>query len=65
MKFNCQLAEKFKSEILDKNEWFSLSEKLNGVRGIYYKGKIYSRQGKEILGLEHILESLKKCTMYN
>jgi len=39
---------------LKANEWFSLSEKLNGVRGTYFEGKMLSRQGKEITGLEHI-----------
>jgi len=39
---------------LKDNEWFSLSEKLNGVRGTYISGKILSRQGKEFSGLEHI-----------
>ena len=39
---------------LKQNEWFSLSEKLNGVRGTYFEGKMISRQGKEFHGLEHI-----------
>ena len=39
---------------INENEWFSLSEKLNGVRGTYFDGKMLSRQGKEITGLEHI-----------
>lgn len=39
---------------LKENEWFSLSQKLNGVRGTYFDGKIISRQGKEFPGLEHI-----------
>jgi len=39
---------------LKENEWFSLSEKLNGVRGTYINGKMMSRQGKEFSGLEHI-----------
>ncbi|MCL2126384.1 MAG: hypothetical protein FWH33_10425 [Oscillospiraceae bacterium] len=39
---------------LKENEWFSLTEKLNGVRGTFFEGKIISRQGKEFAGLEHI-----------
>ena len=39
---------------LKEDEWFSLSEKLNGVRGTFFDGKMLSRQGKEINGLEHI-----------
>jgi len=45
---------------LKENEWFSLSEKLNGVRGTFYDGKIFSRQGKEIAGLEHIIDALAR-----
>lgn len=44
---------------LKKNEWISISEKLNGVRGTYYNGKIISRQGKEISGLQHIIDDIK------
>jgi len=39
---------------LKENEWFSLSQKLNGVRGTFFEGKLISRQGKEFIGLEHI-----------
>lgn len=45
---------------IKENEWFSLSQKLNGVRGTYYGGKLFSRQGKEFSGLEHILEDIGK-----
>jgi len=45
---------------LKENEWFSLSEKLNGVRGTYISGKIVSRQGKEFSGLEHIIADITK-----
>jgi len=44
---------------LSSNEWFSLSQKLNGVRGTYYNGKLLSRQGKEFFGLEHILVEIQ------
>ncbi|MCL2079272.1 MAG: hypothetical protein FWH17_05430 [Oscillospiraceae bacterium] len=43
-----------------ENEWFSLSEKLNGVRGTFCSGKILSRQGKEITGLDHITRDIKQ-----
>ena len=38
--------------------WFSISQKLNGNRCFYYKGKLYTRQGKEYTGCEHILKDL-------
>lgn len=41
-----------------KGEWFSLSEKLNGVNGGFLDGKCLSRQGKEICGMQHIIDEL-------
>ena len=43
---------------LKEGEWFSLSEKLNGVRGTFFEGKIFSRQGKEFTGLAHIVSDI-------
>ena len=45
---------------LKENEWFSLSQKCNGIRGSYVDGKILSRQGHEITGLEHIIEDIRQ-----
>jgi len=45
---------------IKENEWFSLSVKLNGVRGTFYDGKIFSRQGKEITCLEHITSDIAR-----
>lgn len=45
---------------MNENEWFSLSQKLNGVRGTYFEEKLISRQGKEFNGLDHILEDIKR-----
>lgn len=39
-------------------EWFALSEKLNGVRATYYRGKLYARSGDEHSGLDHITDFL-------
>jgi DNA ligase-1 len=64
-KWSVQLAHKFETKRLKNGEWFSLSEKLNGVRGTFYKGKIYSRQGKEIRGLDHILKAVKAANLEN
>lgn len=41
-----------------KGEWFSLSEKLNGINGGFLNGKCLSRQGKEICGMQHIINEL-------
>jgi len=43
---------------IKEDEWFSLSVKLNGVRGTFFDGKIFSRQGKEFSGLEHITSDI-------
>jgi DNA ligase-1 len=45
---------------MNENEWFSLSQKLNGVRGTYFDGKLISRQGKEFNGLDHILNDISR-----
>ena len=39
-------------------EWFALSEKLNGARATYYRGKLYARSGDEHKGLDHITDFL-------
>lgn len=38
--------------------WFSLTQKLNGVRATYYKGQLYARSGIPYEGLEHITKEL-------
>ena len=43
-------------------ERFWLTQKLNGVRATYYKGKFYSRNGSEYKGLEHITKELKSIS---
>ena len=37
---------------------FWLTQKLNGVRATYYKGKLYARSGVPYEGLDHILDAL-------
>lgn len=58
-KWEVQQAYPIDTAKLKKGEWFSLSEKLNGIRGTYYKGRIISRQGQEIAGLEHIIKAIQ------
>lgn len=38
--------------------WFSLTQKLNGVRATYYDGRLYARSGDVYTGLEHITNEL-------
>lgn len=48
---------------LRSDEWFSLSQKLNGNRGTYYKGQLISRQGKVFSGLWHITDELRSLNI--
>lgn len=38
--------------------WFTLTQKLNGVRATYYKGRLYARSGIPYDGLDHITDLL-------
>ena len=58
-KWEVQQAYPIDTAKLKRGEWFSLSEKLNGIRGTYYKGRIISRQGQEITGLDHIIKAIQ------
>lgn len=44
--------------------WFTLTQKLNGVRATYYKGKLYARSGVPYGGLDHITDVLDKNSEY-
>lgn len=46
---NCKIPE---------GAWISISHKLNGTRCFYYKGHLYSRQGKQFTGCEHIISDI-------
>lgn len=48
-----------KCEIKD-GEWISLSRKLNGTRCAFIGNKCMTRQGKEYVGLQHIISDLLK-----
>lgn len=41
-------------------EWFALTQKLNGVRATYYRGRLYARSGEEHKGLDHITDFISK-----
>ena len=49
---------------IPQGTWFSISQKLNGSRCFYYKGKLYTRQGKVYTGCEHIIEDIKRLDDY-
>ena len=45
---------------ITEGTWFAISQKLNGSRCFYYKGKLYTRQGKVYTGCEHIIKDIKR-----
>lgn len=55
-----QLGSAYDKLKLPEGSWFSLSQKMNGNRASYYKGKLISRQGKEFTGLRHIISDLEQ-----
>lgn len=56
-----QLGSSYEKLKLKKNEWFSLSQKLNGNRSSFFQGNLISRQGKVFTGLQHIIDDIIKC----
>ena len=56
--FNVQLGTSFDKCKLKNNEWISISQKLNGCRCAFIGNKLMTRQGKEYIGLEHIITDL-------
>lgn len=60
-----QLGSGFDKLKLKKDEWFSLSQKLNGNRSSFYKGKLISRQGKVFKGFQHIIDDIIACGLDN
>lgn len=58
-----QLGSSYEKLKLKNEEWFSLSQKLNGNRASFFKGKLISRQGKEFTGMQHIISDLEQLGM--
>ena len=66
--FECQLADKYNPEKKYKNSDWYVTEKLDGLRAVFHakKGKILTRNNKEVNGFEHIEKDLAKlCKEYN
>lgn len=60
-----QLGSGFDKLKLKANEYFYLSQKLNGNRCSHTDGMLTSRQGKEFTGLQHIIADLNVCGLEN
>lgn len=57
--FDVMLGTSIEHCKISEGTWFSISHKLNGNRCVWYKGKLYTRQGKEYTGLDHIINNIK------
>lgn len=56
---NVMLGTSIENCTIPNDVWISISQKLNGTRCFFYKGKLYTRQGKEYIGCDHIIMQLK------
>lgn len=60
-----QQAYKIDDYPIQQNTEFWLTQKMNGVRATFYKGKLYARNGSPYNGLEHITKQLSTfCDKY-
>lgn len=59
-----QLAHNVNDHPIENASWFTLTQKLNGIRGTFYRGAILGRNGTHYAGLEHIEEVLKPYSDY-
>ena len=48
---------------LSGDEFISLSHKLNGTRCAFVNGKLMTRQGKEYVGLDHIISEINELNL--
>jgi len=53
-----QQAYPIEKHPLKEGVWFSVSQKLNGVRATFYRGEIIGRSGAVMTGLDHIIDEL-------
>lgn len=67
--FELQLAARFQNVKLDENEYIWVTEKFDGIRCVCIVDnstvKFFTRQGKEVEGLNDIKEHIKKMQIHN
>lgn len=58
--FNWEIQQAYPIEKypLKPNTWITITQKCNGVRATYYRGKIMARSGVEFKGVDHIVNAL-------
>jgi len=63
--FKVQLANKYDPNKKYKNEFWAASRKMDGLRCVFKNGKLYTRNGKEVVGFEHIVNELTTLGEYD
>jgi len=63
--FKVQLANKYDPNKKYKDEFWAASRKMDGLRCVFKNGKLYTRNGKEVVGFEHIVEELNTLDQYD
>ena len=63
--FKVQLANKYDPDKKYKNTKWAVNRKLDGLRCVFINGKLFTRNGKEVVGFEHIVEELKTLGKYD
>jgi DNA ligase-1 len=63
--FKVQLANKYDPNKKYKNEFWAASRKMDGLRCVFKNGKLFTRNGKEVVGFEHVVEELKTLGEYD
>lgn len=63
--FDVMLGTPIDKVKLKGNEWISISRKLNGTHCAFVGDKCMTRQGKEYMGLDHIISDLHKLGLRN
>jgi DNA ligase-1 len=63
--FKVQLANTFNPEKKYKTTKWAASRKMDGLRCAFVNGKLYTRNGKEVVGFDHIVEELKSLGKYD
>ena len=57
--FKVQLANKYNPNKKYKNQLWAASRKMDGLRCVLKDGILYTRNGKKVVGFEHIVDELK------
>jgi len=63
--FKVQLANKYDPDKKYKNQLWAASRKMDGLRCVFKNGKLYTRNGKEVVGFEHIVNELTTLGEYD